>query len=262
MSASGALKPFLLAVTIIGFGLYPAQAKDKDEETCCQPGRIESAKAIIAQADTFKMKASQFHTDSAALIRDAAKLRGQAGKIDPNARKTYEADLAAFKAHADAYHAHQEQVEKTIGFCKTAQAEYEQMLKQYSLHTGVFHQPEFANIPNIRPPHVCKRMDMSAEDAARMNNQMRIDQQRVDQSEADLQNAEAKLATAATHNAAADEPLLAKSKVLDAERQLTGEFAALKTEYDLLHTQHDALSAAGVLKAPALTKVSGTIKSK
>jgi len=259
MRASGAVKPFLLAAALVASGFYPALAKD---EECCQPGRIESAKAIIAQEDSFKMKATQFHTDSAALIRDAAKLRGQAGKIDPNARNAYEADLATFKSHAEAYRAHQEQVERTIGFCKAAQAEYQDMLKQFTLHTQIFHQPEFANIPNIRPPHVCKKMNIGADDAARFNNQMRIDQQRVDQSEADLQNAEEKLATAATHNAAADAPLEAKSRVLDAERQLTGEFAALKTEYDLLHTQHDALTAAGIIKPPALTKVSGKIKGK
>jgi len=262
MRASGAVKPFLLAAAFIASGFYPALAK---EEECCQPGRIESAKAIIAQEDSFKMKATQFHTDSAALIRDAAKLRGQAGKIDPNARKVYEADLSTFRAHADAYRAHQEQVERTIGFCKAAQAEYQEMLKQFTLHTQIFHQPDVSqnpDIPPIRPPHVCKKMNIGADDAARFNNQMRIDQIRVDQSEADLQNAEEKLATAATHNAAADAPLEAKSRVLDAERQLTGEFAALKTEYDLLHSQHDALTAAGILKAPALTKVSGKIKGK
>jgi hypothetical protein len=260
MKASGAGKSFLLSAVVIACSFYPALAKD--EETCCQPGRIESAKAIIAQADSFKMKATQFHTDSAALIRDAAKLRGQAGKIDPNARNVYEADLATFKQHADAYRAHQADVERTIGFCKTAQAEYEQMVKQLTLHTSVFHQPDWANVANIRPPHVCKRMNMDAMDAAHLNNQLRIDQQRVDRSEADLQNAEEKLATAGMRNAAADAPLEAKSKVLDSERQLTGEFAALKTEYDLLHTQHDALATAGVLKAPTLTKVSGKIKTK
>jgi hypothetical protein len=262
MRASGAIRPFLLSAAAIALSLNPALARK--EETCCQPGRIESARAIIAQADDFKLKATQFHTDSAALIRDAAKLRGQAGKIDPDARKTYEADLATFRQHAEAYRAHQAEVERTIGFCKAAQAEYEAMLKQFTLHTQIFHQPasQYPDIPPIRPPHVCKRMNIDAGDAARLNNQMRIDQLRVDQSEADLQNAEDKLANAAQRNAAADAPLQAKSKVLDAERQLTGEFAALKTEYDLLHTQHDALTAAGIIKPPTLTKVSGQIKGK
>ena len=261
MRVNEALKPIVLTALLAAFGFCPALARDK-EETCCQPGRVSSAEAIIAQADSFKMKATQYHTDSAALIRDAAKLRGQAANIDPSARNTYEADLATFKSHADAYKAHQAEVERSIGFCKQAQAEYEQMVQQLTLHTSIFHQPQFANMPNIRPPHVCKKMNISADDAARFNNQMRIDQQRVDHSEVDLQNAEDNLATAASRNAAADAPLQAKSRVLDAERQLTGEFAALKTEYDLLHTQHDALSAAGVLKAPTLTKVSGKVRTK
>jgi hypothetical protein len=257
MRASGAVKPYLLAAAVISWGFYPALAMEK--ESCCQPGRIESAEAIIAQADTFKMKASQFHTDSAALIRDAAKLRGQAGKIDANARSTYEGDLAAFKQHAEAYRAHQAEVERTIGFCKAAQAEYQQMLAQFTLHTQMFHQPDLAN---IRPPHVCHNMNIGAGEAAQLNNQMRVDQSRVDLSEAQLESAEGKLASAAARNAAADAPLEAKSRVLDAERQLTGEFAALKTEYDLLHTQHDALTAAGIVKPPTLTKVTGTIKCK
>lgn len=258
MKLSDAAMPFLLAVTVSICSLHPAFAKQDDEETCCQPGRIESAKAIIAQADSYKLKASQFHTDSAALIRDAEKLRGQAGKIDPNAAKTYEADLAAFKAHAAAYQAHQAEVERTIGFCAQAQAEYNEMVKQLTLHTSLFHQPNFSD---IRPPHVCHAMNISTGEAQQMNNQMRIDEERVARSEYDLQHAEDKLATAAMRNAAADKPLEAKSRVLDAERQLTGEFAALKTEYELLHTQHDALAAAGLVKAPTLTKVTGKVKS-
>ncbi len=256
MKLSGAAKPFLLAWAILAIGLNPALAK-KNEETCCQPGRIESAEAIIAQADAFKMKATQYHTDSAALIRDAEKLRAQAGKIDPNAQRTYEADLAQFKEHALAYRAHQLDIERSVGFCKQAQAEYEQMVSQLSLHTQIFHDP---SLPNVRPPHVCKHMGIDAGDAARLNNQLRVDQSRVDFSENQLQAAEDRLANAAARNAAADAPLEAKSKVLDAERQLTGEFAALKTEYELLHTQHDALTAAGLVKPPALTTVKGKIK--
>jgi hypothetical protein len=254
MTVNDAARSWLLATAAIVVGVCPALARE--EETCCQPGRIDSAKAIIAQADSFKMKATQYHTDSAALIRDAAKLRGAAATIDPNARKTYEADLAVFKAHAENYRAHQAEVERSVGACQQAQAEYQQMLAQFTLHTQVFH------VPNLRPPHVCHNMNISVGDAARMNNQMRVDQQREAQAEVDLENAEGKLATAAAHNAAADAPLEAKSKVLDAERQLTGEFAALKTEYDLLSTQHQALTASGILKPPALTHVSGKVKSK
>jgi hypothetical protein len=237
---------------------FSAQAKDKSEE-CCQPGRIESAEAIIAQAETFKMKASQFHTDSAALIRDAVKLRGQAGSLDPNARKTYEADLASFKSHAAAYQAHQADVEQNIGVCKATQAEYERMVSQFTLHTALFHQN---NLPNVRPPHVCKHMGMEVADAQKMNNQLRVDSQRVANSEADLAGAEDKLKTAIAANQAADAPLEARSKVLDAERQLTGEFAALKTEYDMLASEHKALAGTGAASPPSLSKVSGKIKSK
>ena len=247
----------LTALIISAFG-NPAEARQKAEE-CCQPGRIESAEAIIAQADTFKMKATQFHTDSAALIRDAAKLRGQAATLDPNARKTYEADLASFKDHAAAYNAHQAEVERSIGFCKTAQAEYEQMLAQFTLHTQMFHQQ---NLPNIRPPHVCKHMGISTADAMKMNNQMRVDAERVAQSETDLQNVEDKLTTASARNAAADAPLAARSKVLDSERQLTGEFAALKTEYDMLSSEHKALTTSAALKPGSISRVSGQVKTK
>jgi hypothetical protein len=261
MKTGRVFKPALLAIVLISSAVYPALARSKDsEETCCQPGRIESAKAIIAQAESFKMKATQFHTDSAGLIRDAVKLRGQAASIDPNARKTYEADLASFTEHANAYRAHQAEVERTIGFCKTAQAEYEQMLAQFTLHTQMFHQQ---NLPNVKPPHVCHEMGLSNAEAQKLNNQMRVDAERVANSEVELADAENKLNVAAARNSTADAPLAARSKVLDAERQLTGEFAALKTEYDLLSNEHKALTATGVLKDhPVISKVSGKVKTK
>jgi len=228
-------------------------ASASDGECCSQPGRCQSARAIIAQADTFKMRATQFHTDSAALIRDAAKLRGQAASLDPRARKTYQADLTTFQQHAEAYRAHQAEVERTMGFCKATEDQYRAMLESKTLHTTMFH------MPNIRPPHVCGEMEMDTASAQQFNNQLRMDQSRVNSSEADLRKAEEKLAIAASHNAAADAPLQARSRLLDAERQLTGEFAALKTEYGMLAIQHQALTAAGV-KPPVLTKVSGKIQ--
>jgi len=237
------------------FATQPAATAAQKDDECCQPGRVASARSIIAQADTFKMRATQFHTDSAALIRDAAKLRGQAASLDPKARQAYQSDLTTFQQHAEAYRAHQAQVERTMGFCKATEADYQAMLAEHSLHTAMFH------MPNIRPPHVCGEMDLSTADAQRLNNQLRVDQSRVNNSEADLRVAEEKLAIAATHNAAADAPLQMRSKLLDAERQLTGEFAALKTEYDMLAIQHQALTSAGI-KPPVLTKVSGKIQSR
>ncbi|MBS1990681.1 MAG: hypothetical protein JSS83_09205 [Cyanobacteria bacterium SZAS LIN-3] len=246
---------FSIALVVAFVAGVPAARAQGEEETCCQPGRIESAKSIIAQAETFKMRASKFHTDSAALIRDAAKLQGQAARLDPSARKQYEADLAEFRRHAEAYRAHQAQVEQTMGFCKATQAQYQAMLAEYSLHTAIFH------IPTIRPPHVCESMQMDMASADKLNNQLRVDQDRVNKSQGQLMAAEEKLIGAASHNAAADAPLQARARLLEAERQLTGEFAALKTEYDMLATQHQALTAAGI-KPPTLTKVTGKIQSK
>lgn len=249
----------LLTVSVLSCWpvFLPASAQ---EECCSQPGRIESAKHLIAQSEKFKLKASQFHLGASDAINNAKKLQGQAeklrgisGSVDAGAPKEYQANLQAFKDHATQYKAHLNQVEQQLGFCKASEAEYKQQLKDYSLHVEQFH------MPNIRPPHICGQLQISQQQASQIANSMRADQQRLMRSEAELANTEANLENAMQSSMGADASLYHRSQLAEAERKLAGEFASLKTEYELLKIQHDSLSGA---KTPAASfkSVRGKIK--
>lgn len=230
----------LLGILLLSTVL-PVQSEE--EQCCSQPGRIESAKHLLAQSENFKLKASQFHTGASDAINNAKKLQGEASKLrarsgaaDANAPKEFQANLQAFKEHSNQYQAHLQEVEKQLGFCKASQAEYQQQVQEYSLHVEQFH------MPSIRPPHICGQLQVSEREASHMANSMREDQMRVIRSEAQLANSEASLERAMQSSMASDAQLYHRSQLAEAERKLAGEFASLKTEYDLLKIQHDALS--------------------
>jgi hypothetical protein len=263
---SSNLKALLLASALAISASAMSMAKDNAAaplEECCQPGRIESAQNLIAQAKVIKLRASQTHVDTAAAIQGAAALGQEAQRLNaklralpPGAIDTYKSDLGAFEQHAGAYQAHLAEVEKQLGFCKATEAAYREHLAELSLHTQVFH------MPNIRPPHVCHQMGVGEEETARMANSMKSDMERQAASEAQLATTEAALRTAQEHSQEANAQLLRRFEMMEAERKLAGEFAALKTEFELLHTQHDALVHAGIKDPVAISKVSASIKSK
>lgn len=219
-------------------------------ECCSQSGRIESARHLISQAEDFKLKASQFHMHAESSANSAKKLQADAKKLQADANKLqalsntarreankdFMANLQSFKDHANQYRSHLEQVEKDLGFCKESEAQYQSQLKQYSLHVEQFH------IPSIRPPHICGQLQVSESQAARMANSIREDQMRLIKSEANLAAAEGKLENAMQASMQSDAMLLKRSKLTEAERKLSGEFAALKTEYELLNIQRSALT--------------------
>ncbi len=242
------------------FLFFAAHSAFAEEQCCSQPGRIESAKHLIAQSEKFKLKASQFHAGASDAINNAKKLQGQAdklrglsGSLDANAPKEFQANLQAFKDHASQYKAHLEQVEKQLGFCKASEAEYNQQVKDYSLHVEQFH------IPSIRPPHICGELQVSERQASHMANSMREDQMRLMRSEAQLAESEQGLENAMQRSISSDGQLYKRSQLAEAERKLAGEFASLKTEYEMLKVQRNALLGA---KAPASTvkSVHGKIK--
>ena len=237
-----------------------SDAKDNDEH-CSQPGRIESARRLLAQSEKFKLKASQFHAGANKTIDAAKRLKGQAdklhaltGAIDKNAPQEYKANLAAFKEHSDLYRAHLAQVESTLGHCQDSEREYQAHLQEYTLHADMFH------LPNIQPPHICGRLQLSEQQASHIANSLRADQQRVMLSEQQLASAEAKLQNAMAANAHADSALQKRSRLTEEERKLAGEFSSLKTEYELLKMQHDALAGHTTNVSTSVKSVRGKIK--
>lgn len=216
-----------------------------NQENCCQPGRIESAQKLICQEQEFQLKASQFHAGAASTLNDSTKLQGSAeelrsrlklqGASKDKAAKQLKQAIADFKLHSEQYRSHLQQVEQQLGFCQASAKEYQENLTAYTLHTEQFH------LPDIRPPHICKELNLTQAQSSHLANSMRVDQQRVMLSEQTLASAESNLADQIQHSMAADGQLLKRSALTQEERKLSGEFASLKTEYEMLKIQHQAL---------------------
>ena len=219
------------------------------------PGKLESAKILLAQTEKFKLKASQFHLNANESVKKAKVLKGQADNLRAGAAD-YNANLNAFKDHALQYRAHLNKVEMQLGHCQVNEAEYKTQLKNYSLHLERFHI--IPDLPILPPPHICGALQLSENEARRMDGTMKDDQARLLRSEAELAAAENKLHGAIKNNARADAALLRRSKLAEEERKLAGEFAALTTEYELLKVQNDTLSGAG--KA-AVSSVKGKVNA-
>jgi len=224
-------------------GLAPlAVAADPGDECCSQPGRIESAKKLLAQSENFKLKASQYHLNAKESIKDAKFLTGKAdslkaraGAVDSNSPKELQSSISAFKEHAAQYKAHLDKVERELGHCHSSESEYQAHLQEYTLHTQQYH------LADIKPPHICGRLQMSERDASHVANTLRSDQQRLVKSEVDLASAENNLQTSMQNSMQTDAALYHRSQLAEEERKLSGEFAGLKTEYELMQMQRDAL---------------------
>lgn len=239
----------------------PSKPKTIANEFCTQPGRVESARELIAEGKDFRLNASQSTVNMRDAIRNARGLTGGANKLTKMSAAhadQYQSDLNAFREHVNLYKAHLDQVERDIGHCKETERQYKEHAKKYTMHVDQYH------LPPIPPPHLCPGMMISEAENAKLSHQMQADQERLARAELDLSNAEGRLANARRENANADGELLKRSKVVEAERNLAAEFESLKTELSLLNTQHKALFAGGKLANPSLgvSKVSGTVKGK
>lgn len=252
-----------ISILFIGMGLIyggAAIAQDQQKVHCIsdaeserlQPGRVESAQMLIAEGDEFKLNASQSSVQMQDAIKRARGLAGQGrGLKDAN---QYKLDVQAFNDHVNAYRAHLTQVEESIGHCKEAEAQYEEHKRKLSLHTEKFH------IPEIPPPHTCPGMISAEATNDQIANQLKNDRTELYKAELDLAGTEKKLAQSLQRNNQADARLADRSRILEAERKLQGEFAALQTELGLLNIQHDQLVKGGSLPQLKLQKVTGKVK--
>jgi len=228
--------------------------------------REENAARLIAQNEQFKKKVTELHGRADAEINGANRLNGQAQQLQiklkagtpeyKEALVQYEADINEFRNHANAYNAHINDFEKTVGACHANEQQYQANLKQFELHTKDFH------LPNVKPPHICVRLNVSDAQAAKMANSMRMDEMRILSSEQELNKQENRL------KVAEQESLLAAKKATNAaerdkrEQELAAEFGKLKEEYDLLTIEKTAISGTVALKTPgsADSSVHGQIK--
>lgn len=234
------------------------KASGAADENCCQPGRVESAKRIIAQAEKFKLKATESHVDLQKAIDAAALLKAQAStlaKLPPGSLDMYRSGLNEFTQHAEAYRAHLSDLERQIGTCHANEAAYQAQLQEYAMHVDQFH------LPDIPAPHICHALNVTEGQASQMSNSIRADMQRLASSEHELANAEGRLTNAVADNVHQSQALLKRSDYTEGERKLAAEFAGLKTEYQMLNIQHNALLSKGLKDPATIARVSGVVKS-
>jgi hypothetical protein len=246
---------FLVGMQVSAVQMPAACARDDQLWDDDPPGKLESARCLLAQSENFKLKASRFHLNVNNQVKNANVLKGQADKLQAGA-KEYSANLQAFKDHALLYKAHLDKVELDLGHCKESEADYQDQLKKYSLHIERFHL--IPSLPILPPPHICGRLAVSEGEAQHMANSMREDQARLMRSESELAASENKLHGAMLNSARADAALAHRSKLAEEERKLAGEFAALKTEYELLKVQSDALKGTSA----GIKSVHGKVKTQ
>jgi len=236
-------------------------------DECCQPGRAESAKEIIDQSKNFKLNATESNVRLKDAIQRARMLKGETNKLTGELQKghvdAYKRNLAAFMEHAEKYKSHLLKTEADYGHCKASEAAYKNQLSIWKAHIDSYHIriPNF-NLADLRPPRACPEMNTSVQESDNLVNSMRTDTQRLITSQRELQTAQARLQTALQANSGQDVQVLNRSKLLESERQLAGEFASLKTELELLNTQYKTIAKTSDPKGTvAISKVSAQIKS-
>lgn len=251
-----------LALSWLSSPCAAEKARFVDDATCerLQPGRLQSARELLAESKDFKLNASQSSVNMQDAIRRARNLGKGAtslkGRLGAEAIDQYHKDLGDFQKHVQSYRAHLEQVEKDLGHCKETEKAYNEHLKKTKLHTTQFH------LPDIPPPHLCPNMMLSEAENARLANQMKQDRERLALSEMELAEREAQLKDAVKDSANQDEALRKRNRLTEEERKLAGEFAGLKTELDLLNSQHRALLGGSTAPAVGVGNVSGKVKGK
>lgn len=251
-----------------------AALADSPGDHVCDPEREAQARRLIDSATHFMRTAREHHKTTELLIAEAKKLKGQASVLEKKATappskrlspaqykaalSQFDQDVQLFKQHANAYNQHIDAFRKQIGECSANQAQYEAQAKEYTLHTNRYH------VPNVPPPHICITLDMTESEAQTMAHTYRNDRERLVKAEAELRNQESLLRRAEANSNRADDVLMKQAGRAERERNIAGEFAKLKQEYELIEIQRKALDNSGVKHkyAEAKTKVSGSVKQK
>lgn len=237
--------------------------------TYAQETREQNASRLIAQNKALNDAATKLHGKAETDINQANRLKGQAQQLilkvgTPQfkaAAAQYSNDISQFREHANQYNAHLADFGKTIGECHAGQKAYEESLRGYELHVKQFHIPA---LNDIRPPHICGELNMSASQTARVANQMREDRIRVVQAEKELNDQEMKLGLAEKAELINSKKAVNASIRAQREQELAGEFGKLKEEYDLLKIENKALgggSSPVVAGIGASSSVHGRIRN-
>jgi hypothetical protein len=234
--------------------------------------RVKNAQELIDSANQYQSDSRQLHAQIEKTIQVAEKLKGQAtdlevrideGKLAPHltgaqlraAQAQYAGDLKSFQTHAQDYASHLQQFKVTIGECSANKAQYAAEVQKYELHTAVFH------IPDIHPPHICGRLNLTEGESSHIANQMASDQARLQAAEQNLSAEQEQLNAKMSQLPALQNQVLNENRRAQAEKKLAQEFGRLKAEYETLSVEHSALVGKNASGHITSQSVSGKIKS-
>jgi chromosome segregation ATPase len=274
----------LIAANATTASAVPSSASDDIPSGLTEPQkqlmqrRMANAQELIDEEGALQVKAQALHRHVEQLIAQATKLKGEAQVLHANltappaiklspaqlkaAQSSYKDHIDQFRAHAEAYQAHLQDLRNTVGECHANQAAYQTFANQVTLHVAQFHIP----VPDVPPPHVCRRMGMSSMEMSHTANALAGDIKRVEQSEADLAVAQNKLQSVEALSPGLDNKAGAEAVREQKEQALAGEFGKLREEYDLLRAEGNILAknGSGFASGGAVTRasVSGKVKQQ
>lgn len=244
------------------------------DATTCDPQREQQARRLIDSATQFIKTAQEHRLSSELLIAEAKKLKGQARILEkktavpPSKRLSpaqykaavaqFEGDVELFKQHAKKYNEHMNAFRRQVGECSSNQARYEAQAREYSLHSNRYH------VGNIPPPHICVDLNFTESEARTVANSYLEDRKRLVQAEQELNEQERLLKRAESASLQADKTVVQQAERAQREREIAGEFAKLKQEYELIEIERKALDKSGARHkyTDAKTRVSGAVKRK
>ena len=221
----------------------------------CPQAICETPQKNSSSEKHFSLKASQFRLGadkSGPLTGRTSKLQPLASEIDANAPKEYKANLQAYKDHANKYMLHLEAVEQQIGNYKQGNPKYDSKdaVKYDAIANTLVLETQMSQTCSchLKAPPGWEPLNVTS----------RPDQFRLSNSQAQLSAARGQLRNSIQENKRADAQLMQRSDIAEEERNLSGEFASLQAEYELLKIQREALS---VRSAPGAKKeVHGLLK--
>jgi hypothetical protein len=258
---------------------WAQQSKDNDDAPLSpamqqmMDRRVKNANHLLVEEKQYKESSQKLHAKMQNLIAESKTLKGEAQvlhttvpltggvKLDAaqlkSAQGQYAGHINEFKAHAQAYQAHLADFAHTLGECHANEAAYKAYVSQVQLHVSDFH----ISMLNIRPPHVCGLLPGSTAEAAKINNQLRVDAARMQDSETSLALAQTKLTAEQQVSGVLDSRVAKEANRQEKEKELAGEFGKLREEYDLLKTEKDILAKnGGGLEKITRTSVAAKVK--
>jgi hypothetical protein len=232
-------------IVLIGFYPLLAMGADKQDsksdeaEHCKDAASKRAAEAVILkeQADSFKLRAREYHLRAEQEAKRLKRLREQAFLLKGKSREealpgkteksSYANRLSKYKSYADKYKSHLEAVNQQSRQMKASTDQFNKEMKvmddhcqQYSAHASRFHH-------GLVYPHVCPPARAAHRGAMQSLRRYQRDMQQVRSEEARLMQAESQLKAAEDERFRLEQDLL-RQKAHDVTQE---ELSRIRNEY-------------------------------